>query len=133
MAKIFIEETTLTAIGDAIRGKEGTTNLVPVNDMADRITNLPTGSGEEPTSTEVLLEKNGKYYPSQYGVDYFDGVSVQVPIGGDYFSDEDLTSEGYLPSNSWSGALSRKIIEKAGLYIVKESDLERLADVATDA
>ena len=29
--------------------------------------------------------------------------------------------------------LARKIIEKAGLYIVKESDLERLADVATDA
>ena len=29
--------------------------------------------------------------------------------------------------------LARKVIEKAGLYIVKESDLERLADVATDA
>ena len=29
--------------------------------------------------------------------------------------------------------IARKIIEKAGLYIVKESDLERLADVATDA
>jgi ribosomal protein S18 acetylase RimI-like enzyme len=29
--------------------------------------------------------------------------------------------------------LARKIIEKAGLYIVKESDLEQLADVATDA
>ena len=29
--------------------------------------------------------------------------------------------------------IARKIIEKAGLYIVKETDLERLADVATDA
>ena len=29
--------------------------------------------------------------------------------------------------------IARKRIEKAGLYIVKESDLERLADVATDA
>ena len=29
--------------------------------------------------------------------------------------------------------IARKIIERAGLYIVKESDLERLADVATDA
>ena len=29
--------------------------------------------------------------------------------------------------------LARNIIEKAGLYIVKEDDLERLADVATDA
>ena len=29
--------------------------------------------------------------------------------------------------------IARKRIEKAGLYLVKESDLERLADVATDA
>ena len=29
--------------------------------------------------------------------------------------------------------IARKRIEKAGLYIVKDSDLERLADVATDA
>jgi ribosomal protein S18 acetylase RimI-like enzyme len=29
--------------------------------------------------------------------------------------------------------LARKVIEKAGLYIVKENDLDRLADVATDA
>ena len=29
--------------------------------------------------------------------------------------------------------IARKVIEKAGLYIVNENDLERLADVATDA
>lgn len=46
MAKVFIEETTLTAIGDAIRGKEGTTELVPVTDMATRITDLPSGGGD---------------------------------------------------------------------------------------
>lgn len=45
MAKVFIEESTLTAIGDAIRGKEGTTELVPVTDMATRITSLPSGGG----------------------------------------------------------------------------------------
>ena len=43
MAQLLINETTLTAIGNAIRGKEGTTELVPVNDMATRITNLPSG------------------------------------------------------------------------------------------
>ena len=57
MAKVFIEETTLTAIGDAIRGKEGTTALVPVNDMATRITSLPSGGGggNEPTDEELTL------------------------------------------------------------------------------
>ena len=29
--------------------------------------------------------------------------------------------------------LARKIIEKAGLYIVQEKDLERLAEIAADA
>lgn len=51
MAKVFIEETTLTAIGDAIRGKEGTTELVPVTDMATRITSLPSGGGGEDVFT----------------------------------------------------------------------------------
>lgn len=43
MAKVFIEESTLTAIGDAIREKEGSTELVPVNDMASRISAIPNG------------------------------------------------------------------------------------------
>jgi len=43
MAKVFIEETTLTAIGDAIRGKEGTTELIPVPDMATRISAIQGG------------------------------------------------------------------------------------------
>lgn len=54
MAKVFIEETTLTAIGDAIRGKEGTTELVPVTDMATRITSLPSGGGGGDLTAEDL-------------------------------------------------------------------------------
>ena len=49
MAKVFIEETTLSAIGDAIREKEGSTALVPVTDMADRIKKIKTESEPEPT------------------------------------------------------------------------------------
>lgn len=62
MAKVFIEETTLTAIGDAIRGKEGSSELVPVNDMASRITDLPSGGGGggyEPTDEELTLTGSG--------------------------------------------------------------------------
>lgn len=54
MAKVFIEEATLTAIGDAIRGKEGTSDLVPVNDMASRITSLPSGGGDIEVEPIVL-------------------------------------------------------------------------------
>lgn len=55
MAKVFIEEATLTAIGDAIREKEETTELVPVNDMATRIKAIESGSSDYPNFEEVAF------------------------------------------------------------------------------
>lgn len=54
MAKVFIEESTLTAIGDAIRGKEGTTALIPTTQMASRISAIQTGGGGEYFTDEDL-------------------------------------------------------------------------------
>ena len=45
MAKVFIEETTLTSIGDAIRDKAGTNELISPLDMPNAISNLPSGGG----------------------------------------------------------------------------------------
>lgn len=50
MSKVFIEDTTLTAIGNAIRGKAGTSNLIDPANMAQEITNLPTGGGIDPSA-----------------------------------------------------------------------------------
>lgn len=44
--KVAIKKSTLEAIGDAVRGKDGSTDLIPVNALPDRITALPTPSGE---------------------------------------------------------------------------------------
>lgn len=41
--KYLIEETTLTGIADAVRGKNGTTDLIPVSNLATEISNLSTG------------------------------------------------------------------------------------------
>lgn len=46
MAKVFIEEQTLTDIADAVRGKNGTTEPIRTTELATAITNLPTGGGE---------------------------------------------------------------------------------------
>lgn len=46
MSKVFIEEETLIGIGNAIREKSGTTDLIATTDMATAISNLATGSGE---------------------------------------------------------------------------------------
>lgn len=46
MSKVFIEESTLTAIGNAIRGRSGGAELISPADMATKIANLPSGGGE---------------------------------------------------------------------------------------
>ena len=45
MSKVFIEESTLTSIGDAIRSKTGETGLIAPLNMATAISNLATGGG----------------------------------------------------------------------------------------
>ena len=45
MSKVFIEEETLIGIGNAIREKSGTTDLIATTDMATAISNLPSGGG----------------------------------------------------------------------------------------
>lgn len=51
MSKVFIEDTTLTSIGNAIRTKNNSSELISPLDMADMITNLP--SGGELTWTKI--------------------------------------------------------------------------------
>ena len=56
MSKVFIEESTLTAIGNAIRAKEGSTALIAPGNMATKIANLPTGGGGEVIVDDLGLE-----------------------------------------------------------------------------
>jgi len=44
MAEYLIQDTTLTAIGDAIRTKTEKTNLIPVSGMADEILQISSGA-----------------------------------------------------------------------------------------
>lgn len=56
MSKVFIEESTLTAIGNAIRAKEGSSALIAPLQMANKITNLPTGGGEDGVPNPIILK-----------------------------------------------------------------------------
>ena len=53
MSKVYLEDSTLTAIGNAIRGKTGESGLLLPSEMASAITNIPTGSG----SSELVMKK----------------------------------------------------------------------------
>lgn len=54
MSKVFIEETTLTNIGDAIREKTGKTDLIAPGDMSDEIMSIVSGGGELPEEAFVI-------------------------------------------------------------------------------
>ena len=50
MAKIFIEESTLSAIGNSIRAKTGKTNMIPPLNMPAEIESIQTGGGSGPSA-----------------------------------------------------------------------------------
>lgn len=54
MARVFIEETTLTDIADAIREKSGLEDLIATGDMAAEIRNIETGGGDLPEEAFVI-------------------------------------------------------------------------------
>ena len=65
MGKVFIEESNLTAIGDAIREKTGNTDLINPTAMPEEIKNIETGSNEPKT---MMVRSTRSYLPS-----YVDG------------------------------------------------------------
>jgi hypothetical protein len=54
MSKYSIEDTTLTAIGDALRGKEGSADPIPVADIASRIEALSIGEEDKYLTPEEV-------------------------------------------------------------------------------
>lgn len=54
MANVLVEETSLTNIASAIRGKNGSTAVYKPGEMAAAITNLPTGGGSSDNEDGLL-------------------------------------------------------------------------------
>lgn len=61
MSKVFIEETTLTAIGDAIREKTGKTELIAPLSMATEISSITTGGGGDEDIEPIVLTGSCEY------------------------------------------------------------------------
>lgn len=72
MAKVFIEEQTLTDIADAVRGKNGTTEPIRTVELATAIENLPTGGGDVADESKPVkyIDYDGtllySYTPEEY-------------------------------------------------------------------
>lgn len=99
MSKVFIEESTLTAIGDAIREKNGTTDMIAPLDMATAITNLPSGGGGNLALKTASWYNTGTTYLTKFSLDFSEelGVEDNKPF---YFY-----MQGYYNSSSYPSSL----------------------------
>lgn len=77
MSKVFIEETTLSSIGDAIREKTGKSALIAPGDMPSEIESITTSSGGGDSS----------------GKSYIDGFSDSLLTGKVYFENRDYYND----------------------------------------
>ena len=84
MGKYVIDETTLTAIGDSIREKEGTTEAVPVTEMAGRIAAITTAEDKmtlTAVGNTVQTEIERYAYSEATALKYVDFPNVTT-VGG---------------------------------------------------
>ena len=55
MAKVLVNESSLSGIADAIRGKNGSTNTYKPNEMAAAITAIETGGTTDTNTIKGML------------------------------------------------------------------------------
>ena len=79
MSKVLVNESSLTGIADAIRGKNGSTDTYKPSEMAAAITAI-SGSGG-PVIEALSITSNGTYTAPD-GVDGYRPVTVNVPQDG---------------------------------------------------
>ena len=79
MSKVLVNESSLTGIANAIRGKNGSTTTYKPSEMAAAITAI--SGGAEPVIEALSVTSNGTYTAPD-GVDGYSPVTVNVPQDG---------------------------------------------------
>lgn len=92
MAKVFIEEATLTAIGDAIRGKTGKTELLDPANMGTEISGIETGGDIE---VEPIVLSGDCSYACRGAM-----PTAYINLFGDTISTEGITNASSMFSKS---------------------------------
>ena len=93
MSKLFIEDTTLTAIGDAIREKTGTSDLIAPLDMPTAIGSISGGGGGDIEVEPIVLTSNQQYGCSGAM------ASTYIKLFGDTITTNGITSANYMFAN----------------------------------
>lgn len=99
MSKVYLEDSTLTAIGNAIRGKTGESGLLLPSEMASAITNIPTGGGGSGGDFDL---SNIKYY-----------VYNSSKVESSYIMPNDFSENSTIllwASSKWDGTTNKGVL-----------------------
>ena len=96
MGKVFVTESYLEDIADAIRGKNGTENTYKPSQMAAAITELP----DPAVLDDKTITANGTYDPSDDDLDGYSEVTVNVPNSYAAGDEGKVVSSGALVSQT---------------------------------
>lgn len=102
MSKVLVNESSLTGIADAIRGKNGSTDTYKPSEMAAAITAISGGGG--PVIEALDVTSNGTYTAPD-GVDGYSPITVNVPQDGSPPDEAFVLSGGCMyrfASNGWN-------------------------------
>lgn len=118
MAKYVIDDTTLFAIGDAIREKEGTSEQIPVTEIASRISAIESGGSKITYRTPKEIYEQER--PSNWPVlpDPEEGECYFLAMG----------SKNYLaiPPNGYTSA-EYGYIDETGAFVVEQKQTVQLS------
>ena len=107
MANVLVQDTALTAIADAIREKNGSTDTYKPGEMAAAISEISVGSAA--VVEELNITNNGTYTAPE-GIDGYSPVVVNVPQDGAP-SAEDLVITGdcqhRFSNNGWNWVINK--------------------------
>lgn len=128
MSKYIVDESSLTAIGDAIREKTGGTELIPFTNMPNEIASITTGGGSGIEVEPIVLSGESSYSCSGQLASKFielfgDRITTNNLANVNYmFSDYELTNipfelnmrnSNYYPCNSlFEGAKNLEILPR---------------------
>lgn len=140
MAEYLIQDSTLTAIGNAIREKKLTNSMIPVTSMADEILSIQGGNPytvpvlnenypedkkvtkNEVVTNKIIIDENG--YPASYAYQWYaNGIAVEGATDSTYaFTPGALgTTTLYCEVTSDAGVVVSRTatISAEAFYIVK--------------
>lgn len=77
----------LKRIADAIRSKDGSSDVIPANEFAQRIIDLPAGGSSIPVAMGTFTPaENIKYVEVEHGMDVIPNISIIFPIHDNFVS-----------------------------------------------